>query len=430
MNETLEYKGYVGSVEFSAEDEVYFGKVLGTEDLISYEGKNIENLKKDFREAVDEYIEMCEIEGIGRKMARKITSDVVKEILRPREAHLHKGDCGRALIGAGSVGMAGAAILASRGALRAGAGLVRVAVPSELVTILQIAVPEATCVDRAQLLADIGAAARAAGTENTGGQSGEPAAEAADALVAERASATSSALAQYDAICIGPGLGESAKSIAFVKAMLSSYGGVLIVDADALNIIAHNEMLGLLRARAEHFPDTTVITPHIGEARRLLAAARTFDFTGAAPEAARLDMAAALVEATRATVILKGSGTIVAAHGREPLINTTGNPGMATGGSGDVLAGVITGIAAQKRQPAAAATSGCPAGCTQTTIAASAGASRIGAYAAAVAAVYIHGRAGDLAAVALGEYGLIAGDLPLYVAHAIRELTTRPDSLE
>ena len=394
-------------------------------------------------------------------MTRKITDDIVRKIVRPREAHLHKGDCGRVLIGAGSVGMAGAAILASRGALRAGAGLVRIAVPSERVTILQIAVPEATCVDRAQLVADI----------------------------------EIGSLAQYDAICIGPGLGESAESIAFVKAMLSSYGGVLVVDADALNIIAHNDMLGDLRARAEHFPDTTVVTPHIGEARRLLAAAlgpesaaasgtvalgashhnqavgqqaglgfatapaaahadlaggcggaasaaRTFDFTGAAPEAARLAIAAAIVDATRATVILKGFGTIVAAPGSEPLINTTGNPGMATGGSGDVLAGVITGLAAQKRQPAPAApgtnlatasgelatsapTNGCPAGCAQATTAAAAPATRIGAYAAAVAGVYIHGRAGDLAAAALGEYGLIAGDLPLYVAHAIRELTAR-----
>ena len=373
-------------------------------------------------------------------MARKITSDVVKEILRPREAHLHKGDCGRVLIGAGSVGMAGAAILASRGALRAGAGLVRVAVPSELVTILQVAVPEATCVDRAQLLADI----------------------------------ESGSLAQYDAICIGPGLGESAESIDFVKSMLSSYGGVLVVDADALNIIAHNDMLGDLRARAEHFPDTTVVTPHIGEARRLLAAAlgpesaaasgavalgashqnqavdqqagmsfatapaaahadleggcggaasaaRTFDFTGAATEAARLPMAAALVDATRATVILKGSGTIVASPDREPLINTTGNPGMATGGSGDVLAGVITGLAAQKRQPAPAAPGTNIAAATSEL----ASGTRIGAYAAAAAGVYIHGRAGDLATAALGEYGLIAGDLPLYVAHAIRELTAR-----
>ena len=371
-------------------------------------------------------------------MARKITSDVIKEFVRPREAHLHKGDCGRVLIGAGSVGMAGAAILASRGALRAGAGLVRVAVPSELTTILQVAVPEATCVDRAQLVANI----------ETG------------------------SLAQYDAICIGPGLGESAESIAFVKSMLSSYGGVLVVDADALNIIAYNDMLGDLRDRAEHFPDTTVVTPHIGEARRLLAAAlgpesaaasgavalgashqnqaveqqagmsfatapaaahadleggcggaasaaRTFDFTGAAPEAARLAMAAALVDATRATVILKGSGTIVASPDREPLINTTGNPGMATGGSGDVLAGVITGLAAQKRQPAAAAPGTNLAAATSEL----ASGTRIGAYAAAVAGVYIHGRAGDLAAAALGEYGLIAGDLPLYVAHAIRELT-------
>ena len=311
--------------------------------------------------------------------SRLITEELVKKIVRPREAHLHKGDCGRVMICAGSVGMAGAAILASRGALRSGAGLVRTAVPSELTTILQVAVPEATCVDRAQLLANV----------------------------------ETPALAEYNAICIGPGLGEEAESIAFIKAMLTSCGGVLIVDADALNIVAHNDMLGLLRDRAEHWPDTTVITPHIGEARRLLTAAgmlgdaidKSFDFSGAASDKARLDIAAALVEATRAIVVLKGSGTIVAAAGCEPLINTTGNPGMATGGSGDVLAGVITGLAGQKRKS---------------------GNTRIGAYDAAIAGVYIHGMAGDIASAELGEYGLISGDLPLYVAHAIKKITLQP----
>ncbi len=409
-------------------------------------------------------------------MTRKITEDVVRKIVRSREAHLHKGDCGRVLIGAGSVGMAGAAILAARGALRSGAGLVRVAVPSELVTILQIAVPEATCIDRGQLLASIAGASSAsaastatasAGVDNSKNANGRPAAGKA-----------APALADYNAICIGPGLGEEAESIAFVKAMLTSYGGVLIVDADALNIIAHNDMLGLLRDRAEHWPDTTVITPHIGEARRLLAAAgkasnaavsaadtrnsslqddrpaaliaaaakasyktqsenakagtgfaaatasaaRSFDFSGAAPEAARLDIAAALVEATRAIVVLKGSGTIVAAAGREVFINTTGNPGMATGGSGDVLAGVITGLAGQKRQICTELAAANTAAVGAVDIAA-ATASRIGAYDAAVAGVYIHGLAGDLAAIDLGEYGLISGDLPLYVAMAIKKIT-------
>ncbi len=425
--------------------------------------------------------------------SKRISDEVVRKIVRPREAHLHKGDCGRVLIGAGSVGMAGAAILAARAALRAGSGLVRAAIPGELTTILQIAVPEATCVDRTQLLAD----------------------------------AETGALADYNAICIGPGLGESAESIAFVKAMLTSYGGVLVVDADALNIISHNDMLGLLRDRAEHWPDTTVITPHIGEARRLLAAAvqasdkkqfektkagtgfaaesaagtensslqdgkpaatiaaasetcnaaatasasRQFDFSAAASEPARLDIAAALVEATRAIVVLKGSGTIVAAAGREPLVNTTGNPGMATGGSGDVLAGVITGLAGQKRQldtefaasshevastaaaaqasnnnrsqntklgtelaaaPTAAGTIGnaaASAADTENSILqddkSAATTSRIGAYDAAVAGVYIHGLAGDLAAADLGEYGLISGDLPLYVAKAIKKITDK-----
>ena len=121
-------------------------------------------------------------------------------------------------------------------------------------------------------------------------------------------------------------------------------------------------------------------------------AARTFDFTGAAPEAARLAIAAALVDATRATVILKGSGTIVASPDCEPLINTTGNPGMATGGSGDCLTGIIASLAAQKYKPLDAA--------------------RIG--------VFIHGRAGDLAGEQLGEMGMTAGDIVTYIPYALK----------
>ena len=284
-----------------------------------------------------------------------ITEKTVKNRIGRRNKEIHKGDCGRILIAAGSWGMAGAAILAARAALRAGAGLVRLAIPEALFPIVQVGVPEATCIERNLSNLD---------------------------------------LAAYDAICAGPGLGEGEESIALITKLLEEYEKTLLIDADGLNLIAHQNLFPLLLQRQERFPSRTILTPHMGEAKRLLGDAWTeaacarmqqqaHASSGAAARGkaaetdcretskldtrlvrtqaqpqfydsqARMRVAEALVEKTGAIVVLKGAGTIVAARGRKAYTNTTGNPGMATGGSGDTLSGIITGLAGQRLQVAA-----------------------------------------------------------------------------
>ena len=427
-------------------------------------------------------------------MERLITEKTVQSIIAKRNKQIHKGDCGRVLIAAGSPGMAGAAILAAQSALRAGSGLVRTAIPAALFPIVQVAVPEATCVQRVLPI---------------------------------------HSLADFDAICVGPGLGQEKEGIDFVRELLISYENTLLVDADGLNIIAHNDFFELLRRRAELYPERTILTPHMGEAARLLAAcgfaspsaapackmpqnlgtslaaacgpaspagtplvaricaARlapaeepasrkpgalateqpAFDFSGGASAADRAAIADALVQKTGAIIVLKGAGTLVAAPGRETFTNTTGNPGMATAGAGDALSGIITSLAGQRSQvgtnfaaapeqesqtlgrPAAPARGACaqPFGTNfaadrapkpqRTSLASASEAdlqigtnlaaapeqkpgapARIGAFEAAIAGVYIHGLAGDLAAAELGEYGITAGDIALYTAYAIKKI--------
>lgn len=339
-----------------------------------------------------------------------ITEKTVQNIIGRRNKEIHKGDCGRIMIAAGSEGMAGAAILAARSALRAGSGLVRTAIPKCLFPIVQVGVPEATCIERRLPIQN---------------------------------------LADFDAVCAGPGLGEGKKSIDFVKELLISYEKTLIVDADGLNIIAHCGLFDLLRRRADLYPEQTILTPHMGEARRLLetedpactaapAAPKISAASGAGPAAsaaARGRIAAALVRKTRAIIVLKGAGTLVAAEGRQTYTNTTGNPGMATAGSGDVLSGIITGLAGQRSQvgtgtaldfapgnPAGAVPDGTAVPGTEATAGQAAKPARIGAFEAALAGVYIHGLAGDLAARELGEYGVTAGDLALYTAYAMKKI--------
>jgi len=282
---------------------------------------------------------------------RIITAETVKTIIEKRKREIHKGDCGRILITAGSLGMAGAAVLAARGALRAGSGLVQVAVPTELFPIVQVGVPEATCLERDFSNIDFD---------------------------------------RYDAAAIGPGLGESDESVKAVRHMVENFDGTLVLDADALNIISHNNFFGALRNRAK---GTTIITPHLGEASRLLGK----NLKGACRE----EIVKELYEKTGAVSVLKGHATLVAVSEEKTYTNTTGNPGMATAGSGDVLTGIITSLAGQKRGSGELFT----------------------AEEAALCGVFIHGLAGDLAAETTGEYGLVAGDLAYYTALALKKLT-------
>ena len=219
---------------------------------------------------------------------RLIDRPYVDVLIKKRRRDMHKGDCGRVLVIAGSHGMAGAAVLCAKGTLRGGAGLVRVSVPEELFPILQTAVPEATCISR-DLTADD--------------------------------------LKEYQAVVIGPGLGSDGKSRELIETVLKSTCPAIVMDADALNTVVKECLFDeLMTAKGR-----LIITPHPGEAARLLACTR--DTISKDRPAAALRLAAK----TGAVAVLKGQGTVVAGPDGELRINTTGNPGMATGGSGDVL---------------------------------------------------------------------------------------------
>ena len=277
--------------------------------------------------------------------ARLIDEAFVNTFIKKRHMDLHKGDCGKVLIVAGSKGMAGAAILSSRGALRSGAGLVQVSVPEELFSIIQVGVPEATCVSRT--------------------------------LPPDK-------LENYQAVVVGPGLGDDKSNAPLIKNILESNCKAVVLDADSLNLISRFKELGELLKAAE---GRTVITPHPGEAARLLkTSAKEIN-------ADRIKAVRQLAEQTGAVVVLKGAGTLVATPNEKTYINTTGNPGMATGGSGDVLSGIIGGLLGQGLSCLEAASVG----------------------------VYIHGLAGDLAANSLGEYGIIATDIASMAALAIKQ---------
>lgn len=283
----------------------------------------------------------------------------------PRAAH--KGDAGRVLCVAGSEGMPGAAILCARAAQRAGAGLVALGcLDALLFSVLPPAAPEAVLLDLTESF-------------ERGGRTRPGAAER---LLAR---------APHAAL-IGPGLGDDARTRAVLVLVLATLHVPLVLDADALNALDGKPE----RLRGARAP--LVLTPHPGEAARLLGRA----FTDEPEQRARA--ARELAEKSGACVVLKGAGTLVAEPGGELWMNQTGNPGMATAGAGDVLAGVLVAYLAL-------VTSLPETGWTPR--------------AAARAAVYVHGLAGDLAAERLGARALIASDLVAELAAAQRLFEAR-----
>lgn len=282
-----------------------------------------------------------------------ITAGYINTVIKKRKSDIHKGDCGKILVVAGSQGMAGAAVICGKAACRAGAGLVRVSIPEDLYPIIHAALPEAVCSPRRLAAAD------ASGC---------------------------------DAIAIGPGLGAGDENEKLITAILREYDRTVVLDADALNAVARAGKTGVLKRAVAK----VVITPHIGEAKRLLPKARMEQEWPAdtASEAGRLKIAEMLLEETGAVVVLKGAGTIVADSGTGAYVNITGNPGMATGGSGDALTGIIAALAGQGNS----------------------------ALDSAKAGVFIHGKAGDIAAEAKGEYGMTAMDIVEMTAYALKEI--------
>ena len=283
--------------------------------------------------------------------------DVVDQlpVITLRPASSHKGTYGSVLIIAGSRGMSGAAALAGMSALRGGAGLVTVAVPQSVQPIVASFEPSYMTV---------------ALPETEAGQISKSAQE----VLAER-------LSQYDAVVCGPGWGQSDDLSQLLEWLLGTIASPLLIDADALNLLAQN--LYWLRASA----GPRILTPHPGEFSRLSG------LSIAEIQAQRVESAVNFARQHGTVTLLKGAGTVIT-DGQRVAINQTGNSGMATGGTGDVLSGLIGALLAQRFEPLAAA--------------------QLGAH--------LHGVAGDLAAAELSQPGLIASDLPRYLARAWRQV--------
>jgi NAD(P)H-hydrate epimerase len=275
--------------------------------------------------------------------------------LPPRPADAHKGTFGTVVVVAGSRDLSGAAVLCASGALRGGAGLVRLAVPEGIQPVVAAANP---CYTTAGLPQDPAGCLKA---------------EAQRHLVELVRGGT--------AAVMGPGLGRNADLAGLVLAAVEQTTTPLVLDADALNALAPAP--DRLAGRAAPL----VLTPHPGELGRLIGR------DAAAVQADRVGLAAAFAARLGLVLVLKGAGTVVT-DGRRVYVNRTGNAGMATGGTGDVLAGLVGALLAQRLDPFAAA--------------------RLG--------VYLHGLAGDLARDDLGEASLIASDLLDYLPQAFRAL--------
>jgi ADP-dependent NAD(P)H-hydrate dehydratase / NAD(P)H-hydrate epimerase len=279
----------------------------------------------------------------------------------PRPMDAHKGSYGHVAIVAGSVGMTGAATLAAEGALRIGAGLVTCLVPESLNDIMEVKLTEAMTIPVPE------GKARAFGMASLN-------------RVLEIISAR-------DAAVIGPGFGRDEDTIMFTLKLIRKLNKCAIIDADALYAVSR-DLSVLKKCKAP-----LVITPHPGEMATLLGT------TTEEVQSNRLEVARSFAKEHGVTVVLKGAGTVVAGPDGRAFINTTGNPGMATGGTGDVLSGMIGGLLARGR---------------------SANHSH-----AIRAAVHLHGRAGELAAENRGEASMIAGDLADCIGNAIMEVSRR-----
>ncbi len=286
-----------------------------------------------------------------------LTRGGMRELVSPRQPDSHKGDFGRVLVVAGSRGKTGAAHLAALGALRSGAGLVTVATP-------------ATC---QAVVAAMGAEYMTEALDETD--------EGLDLENVDRVLEMA-----RDVIAIGPGLGTGPSTRAFVKALVDRATMPLIVDADGLN--AFSDDPDKLAGREGR---DVIITPHPGEMGRLVG------MSADEVQASRLEIARNFASAHHLYVVLKGHRTLIATPDERIFINPTGNPGMATGGTGDVLTGMIAAWLAQL----------------------------LDAEAACKLAVYLHGMAGDLAEADEGEVAMTSIDVAGHLGDAILELTAR-----
>jgi len=302
------------------------------------------------------------IEAVGAS-ENVLMPDEAAALLPGRPPSSHKGTYGRVLVVAGSIGYTGAAALTAMSALRAGSGLVFVACPEGVNDILEVKLTEAITKPMPQT--DAGSLA-----ERAVGPIRELAADA-------------------DTIALGPGLSTDHGTVALVRELVRTLKKPCVMDADALNALD----IGLIGDREGDAP--LVLTPHPGEMGRLL------DVGIDAVQASRRETAVDAARRARAVILLKGAGTVVAEPGGESYLNPTGGTGLSSGGSGDVLTGIVASLIGQG----------------------------VGVFEAAALGAFVHGRAGDIAEGRLGARGMIAGDvlaaLPdaLLSIEAARELT-------
>lgn len=276
----------------------------------------------------------------------QVTEDVIAEVFRPRNRFAHKGTYGHALLIAGSRGKMGAALLSARACLRSGAGLLTVHIPQRGEPILQTALPEAMVdpdphQDYFTFVSDI---------------------------------------RSFTAIGIGPGLGKHQDSAKALEHLLQSTDNPFVIDADAINLIAENKEM------IKRIPASSILTPHPKEFDRLTSESNT--------SYERLMKAQAFAVEHQVCVVLKGAYTATCTPTGNIYFNNSGNPGMATAGSGDVLTGVILGLLAQGFEPETAA----------------------------VAGVFLHGTAGDLAAIYRSEESMIASDITDMLGKAFKQI--------
>ena len=278
----------------------------------------------------------------------RLTHEDVLNILPDRNPESHKGDYGKILLLCGSRGFTGAAALAAMGALRTGAGLVYVGVPESIYAIEAVKLTEAIVF---------------------------PLPEENGKLSAKAIPEIRNYLKTMDAVLIGCGLGISVGTMAVLDAVLQEFSGPVVVDADGITMLANCPEL----QKERKFP--TIITPHEGEFRRLNMALEEDRLTGAIQVAKELGC----------IVLRKGHNTVIT-DGESHYINPTGNPGMAVGGSGDVLAGILVSLLGQGIDPLKAA----------------------------ACAAWIHGAAGDRCAEQMGQYGMLPTDMLTQIPNLLK----------
>lgn len=291
--------------------------------------------------------------GLSNEGLAEINTDIfyntasdIKKLMKKRNKFDHKGTFGHTLVIAGSKGQIGAAVMCSKAALRAGTGLLTAYIPECGYEIFQSSVQEAMC------LTDIG----------------------------ERFLIDLPDLSAYDAIAIGPGIGQNDETLTCIESLFQRCTKPLVIDADALNLLSKNEHL------LKDLPENSILTPHPGEFRRL---AGTWD-----DDLEKISLQRVFSKNYKCILVLKGANTTISDPGGNIYINSTGNPGMATAGSGDVLTGIIAAQLAKGNK----------------------------ALEAAKTAVFLHGLSGNKALITTHEESIIANDIIEHISEAFIEL--------